>query len=261
MNICDLLKELITMISDMLNTADVINLTLTCKKLNNIHKEYPPFSILDEKTNDELIYLMEKISRVNVIQNILDVRKINKINVYYNNLTKTKIFCIDESYYSEFKYLDSMIMYYRSNDLPSVIRYKNNKVYRKEWYINGFLSRDEKNGPASIVYFYNGKIFMKNWMKDNRSHRSNEPALVYYFPDGKVSSKTWYENGIVQKSIYYYRNGVNQLISYYSEGKLYNFGDPAIFEYYNSGNIKRKTWYQRGKNQPVKEEYYEDLHM
>jgi hypothetical protein len=64
----------------------------------------------------------------------------------------------------------------RKNDMPAVIKYKNNHVIEEQWRRHGIIHRDKL--PAHIVY--------DNFNGDQNAHR---PRTETYYTDGKICNK------------------------------------------------------------------------
>lgn len=85
---------------------------------------------------------------------------------------------------------------YRDGDKPSILFYRNNKIYQKTWTNKkGKAHRDENLGPAIITYYQNGKVEKEEYVKDNQTHRENGPAFIKYDEEGNIHIEQWWEKG------------------------------------------------------------------
>ncbi len=83
---------------------------------------------------------------------------------------------------------------HRDGDLPSRIEWKNGKLAREEFYVNGSYMRANKKDPVVISYNEDGTIAKQEWIKDGIVYttlpeygfvKKDEHVLVDVGADGK----------------------------------------------------------------------------
>ena len=80
---------------------------------------------------------------------------------------------------------------HRENDRPSVIILRNNIIFAKFWYCDGYPHR-ENDLPAEIWYRKDGLIRAKRWYQNEKLYRINGPAVIWYNEDGSISEEIDY---------------------------------------------------------------------
>lgn len=154
-----------------------------------------------------------------------------------------------------------------NTDGPAMIVYRDGRIIKKEYHLNGEEHRNPEEGPSSISFHYNGATRSIKYKVDGRfANRSgiapyrvwDDQGLLTYsidkvYPSGVFKSETILLDHLdetlpintVKKG--YYESGKLCRVQRKQDGVLHHDRKPAFIEWYGNGRVKEIRYYVHGQ--------------